>query len=195
VHEPAEASSAASNAAAEAWRAGGVLEHYRAATVALAASLEDDAASAARGAQRLAGPALRARIASLGSGMRRVGALCEEVSALRSSFPCRFSRGASAGAGGMGPWLISADLGAPAKRLKLRLQLELELGAEAEYPSRPFACTLIWVAGEQRAASSAVAGAVLAAQEAFLERQTLACATSGLVKALVKAASSALKSF
>ena len=195
VHEPAVASSAASNAAAEAWRAGGVLEHYRAATVALAASLEDDAASAARGAQRLAGPALRARIASLGSGMRRVGALCEEVSALRSSFPCRFSRGASAGAGGMGPWLISADLGAPAKRLKLRLQLELDLGAEAEYPSRPFACTLIWVAGEQRAASSAVAGAVLAAQDAFLERQTLACATSGLVKALVKAASGALKSF
>jgi len=169
------------------WREAGVLEHYRSVSDTLADSLVSAVVEAEARGDPLVGPSLKNRISKLGDGLRRLAALCNEVVTLKESFPCRISRATSTS-----PWTFSADLAAPAKKLKLRLQLDLDLTVETSYPTRAFKCTLIWVSGEQRSASSAIAHAVHKAQDDFLEGIG-ASQRSGALKALIRACSQALK--
>ena len=169
------------------WREAGVLEHYRSVSDTLADSLVSAVVEAEARGDPLVGPSLKNRISKLGDGLRRLAALCNEVVTLKESFPCRISRATSTS-----PWTFSADLAAPAKKLKLRLQLDLDLTVETSYPTRAFKCTLIWVSGEQRLASSAIAHAVHKAQDDFLDGIG-ASQRSGALKALIRACSQALK--
>jgi hypothetical protein len=192
---------------------GAVAEHHRAATEALCAAFREEVVQGGGGGGgggegegeqgALCGAALRARVAALGAALRRVGALCAEVAALReaSPWPCRFLRPSAAravedAAGGACCWEFAADIGVRERGLRLRLVFALEPRAAAAYPTRPFACTVVWVAGESRAASAAVSRAVQAAQAAFAASPAARAApgaAAGALRAIIKAADQALR--
>ena len=180
-------SSQVESAQVKIWREASVLEHYRSVSDTLADSLVSAVVEAEARGDPLVGHSLRQRITRLGEGLRSVASLCNEVVSLKESFPCRVSRATPTS-----PWTFSADLAAPAKKLKLRLQLDLDVNVETSYPHRAFKCTIIWVSGEQRLASSAVAHAVHKAQDDFLGLS--ASQRSGVIKAMVKACHQALRS-
>jgi hypothetical protein len=175
------------SAQVKSWREASVLEHYRSVSDSLADSLVSAVVEAEARGDPLIGQSLKVRISRLGEALRSVASLCNEVVSLKESFPCRISRATSTS-----PWTFSADLAAPAKKLKLRLQLDLDANVETYYPHRAFKCTIIWVSGEQRLASIAVAHAVHKAQDDFLDGVS-SSQRSGAIKALVKACHQAMR--